>query len=186
MKWSRREWVRNSTAAALGTALEARGRQQQTHAFVRASGKHLLTPGGERLLLRGINLGNWFEPEGYMFLFEGGPQSPREIEAFFNELIGPSGAAEFWKEYRRRYITEKDIEFIRRSGMNSIRIPLHYKFFQPGGGGFELLDPVIARAGRPASGSFLICTVLQEDRPERTLTIVGAIHGSMKAIATRS
>jgi endoglucanase len=154
MKWSRREWVRNSTTAVLGTALEARGRQQQT-AFVRASGKRLLTPGGESLLLRGINLGNWFEPEGYMFLFEGGPQSPREIEAFFNELIGPTGAAEFWKEYRRSYITEKDIEFIRRSGMNSIRIPLHYKFFQPGGGGFELLDPVIAWC-RQAGGIWVI------------------------------
>lgn len=150
MNWSRREWVRNSTGTFLGTALQAGGRQQRSDGFVKASGKDLVTPAGEKLRLRGINLGNWFEPEGYMFLFEGGPQSPREIEAFFNELIGPSAAADFWKEYRRRYITEKDIQFIRRSGLNSVRIPLHYRFFETGGEGFEVLDPVIGwcrRAG---------------------------------------
>ncbi|MBV9498159.1 MAG: cellulase family glycosylhydrolase [Acidobacteriaceae bacterium] len=143
MNWSRREWVRNCAGLCLGAAFDARSQQQPRSGFVKTSGKNLVTPVGEKLRLRGINLGNWFEPEGYMFLFEGGPQSPREIEAFFNELIGPSAAADFWKEYRRRYITEKDIQFIHRSGLNSVRIPLHYKYFQPGSGGFEVLDPVI-------------------------------------------
>jgi aryl-phospho-beta-D-glucosidase BglC (GH1 family) len=32
---------------------------------------------------------------------------------------------------------------IQRSGLNSVRIPLHYKFFLPGGGGFEILDQVL-------------------------------------------
>ena len=32
---------------------------------------------------------NWLEPEGYMFGLDGGPQSPRETEGLFNELIGP-------------------------------------------------------------------------------------------------
>ncbi|MGA8030482.1 MAG: cellulase family glycosylhydrolase [Bryobacteraceae bacterium] len=133
MEWSRRHFVGASLAAAV---------VPQT-GFVKASGKHLVTPTGEKLTLRGINLGNWFEPEGYMFLFEGGPQAPREIEGYFNQLIGPSAAIEFWKEYRKRYITENDIQLIQRSGMNSVRIPLHYKFFLPGGGGFEILDPAL-------------------------------------------
>lgn len=116
---------------------------QTQNAFVKTRGKHLVSPAGDRLKLRGINLGNWFEPEGYMFLFEGGPQSPREIEAFFNELIGPAAANEFWKEYRRRYITESDIQLVQRAGLNSVRIPLHYKLFLPGGDGFEILDPAL-------------------------------------------
>jgi endoglucanase len=82
-----------------------------------------------------------------MFLFKGGPQSPREIETFFNELIDPSAASDFWKEYRRRYITDSDIKLIQRSGLNSVRIPFHYKFFLPGGGGFEILDPVLDGVG---------------------------------------
>lgn len=122
------------------------GEQPQTPKrgdFVRVKGTKLITPAGEKLLLRGINLGNWLEAEGYMFLFEGGPQSPREIETFFNELIGPDAAQAFWTTYRQRYITKSDIDFIRGSGLNSVRIPLHYKFFLDSNQGFQLLDPVI-------------------------------------------
>ena len=58
--------------------------------FVRADGRYLVTPAKQRLLLRGTNLGNWLEPEGYMFRFgDNGPTSPREIEDYFDELIGP-------------------------------------------------------------------------------------------------
>ncbi len=111
--------------------------------FVHTQGKSLVTPDGQKLLLRGINLGNWLEPEGYMFLFEGGAQAPREIEGLFNELVGPEDAAKFWKSYRDAYITEQDIAFIHKAGFNSVRIPLHYKLFAAGGEGFVYLDRVI-------------------------------------------
>jgi endoglucanase len=111
--------------------------------FVRVHKRDLIAPNGEKIMLRGINLGNWLEPEGYMFLFEGGPQSPREIEAFVNELIGPSAGKDFWTAYRQNYITKADIEFIRGCGLNSVRIPLHYKFFLSSDEGFQLVDPVI-------------------------------------------
>ena len=120
------------------------GLQAQT-AFVHADGKRLIAPDGKPLLLRGANLGNWLEPEGYMFLFEKGPASPREIEEFFNELVGPAHAADFWHEYRQQYITVRDIRFLRKSGFNSVRIPLHYKWFlSDNSEGFALLDRVVA------------------------------------------
>jgi aryl-phospho-beta-D-glucosidase BglC (GH1 family) len=112
--------------------------------FVRADGKYLVAPSGKTLLLRGVNLGNWLEPEGYMFLLDHGATSPREIERLFNELIGPAASDEFWHEYRRQYITKADIDYIQRAGFNSVRIPLHYKFFVSGDEGFQLLDHVIA------------------------------------------
>ncbi len=140
---SRRQFLAVSAGTIAGSALLPARQAGRRNGFVKTRGKDLVTPDGEKLKLRGISLGNWFEPEGYMFLFEGGPQSPREIEAFFNELIGPSAASEFWKEYRRRYITESDIQLIRHAGLNSVRIPLHYKFFLQGGEGFEVLDPAL-------------------------------------------
>lgn len=129
-------------ALTLGAVLSPAA--QQTGDFVRARGKDLIGLDGQPLALRGINLGNWFEPEGYMFLFEKGPQSPREIENFFSELIGAEEAEAFWAEYRKTYITPADIDFVRRCGFNSVRIPLHWKFFASGGNGFELLDPIVA------------------------------------------
>jgi len=117
---------------------------QAQNRFVHRDGKQLVDGTGKPLLLRGINLGNWLVNEGYMFRFEDGPQSAREIEAYFNELIGPEAAEKFWHEYRDQYITQKDIELIQRAGFNSIRIPLHYKFFGPGNDeGFALLDRVV-------------------------------------------
>jgi endoglucanase len=125
----------------LSTDLSAQSR------FVHTVGHDLVAPSGAHLQLKGTNLGNWLEPEGYMFQFDGGPQSPREIEDLVNELIGPEEAAQFWKSYRDAYLTEDDIRFLHQTGMNSIRIPLHYKYFLAGNDeGFRLLDRVIGWA----------------------------------------
>ncbi len=112
--------------------------------FVHADGKFLVDAAGHKLILRGTNLGNWLVQEGYMFRLEGGPQSAREIEAMANELIGPTDAQKFWHDYRDRYITRKDIDFIAKAGFNTIRIPFHYRLFTPGNQeGFALVDRVI-------------------------------------------
>ena len=115
--------------------------------FVHAEGKHLVDARGSRLDLHGTNLGNWMVPEGYMFGFEGGPQSGREIEAYFNELVGPAEAAKFWRRYQDTYVTENDIRMLKQAGFNSIRVPFHYKYFLDGSPrGLELLDRVVGWA----------------------------------------
>ena len=115
----------------------------QSH-FVHTDGSRLVDAQGHPLMLRGTNLGNWLVREGYMFHFDGGPQSAREIEALTNELLGPEAAAKFWREYTDRYITHDDIQFLKRAGFNSIRIPIHYKYFETDDAeGFRLLDRVV-------------------------------------------
>jgi endoglucanase len=125
-------------AGLLSAGLTAAGSR-----FVHTDGKHIVAPGGEKLLLRGINLGNWLVPEGYMFHFDKGPASYREISALFNDLIGPDEASRFWKQYRETYIAEADIHFIRDAGFNCVRIPFHYKLIDDGTA-FPLLDRAIA------------------------------------------
>ena len=118
-----------------------------TDKFVHADGSHLVDGRGHTLQLRGTSLGNWLVPEGYMFRFEKGPQSGREIDALINELIGPADTEKFWREYRDRYVTRSDIQFLAHAGYNSIRIPIDYRFFTPGNNeGFTLLDRVIGWA----------------------------------------
>ena len=126
----------------LACSVASTGAQAQ---FVHTQGKEIVDGAGKPLLLRGINLGNWFVAEGYMWhLNGGGPESPREIEALVTELIGPQRAHEFWHAYRENYITQADIHFIKQCGFNSIRVPLHYKFFETDDAeGFTLLDRVI-------------------------------------------
>lgn len=129
--------------------------------FVHTQGSELVDGRGQPLFLRGTNLGNWMEPEGYMFLFgDDGPTSPREIEEYFAELVGPSQAAAFWREYRERYITKADIDLLRSTGMNSVRVPIHYKFFARGNPeGFQLLDRVVGWAR--ADGLYVVIDMHQ-------------------------
>lgn len=84
-------------------------------------------------------------PEGYLWLFEGGPQSASEISALVLELLGPEGSAAFWQKYRENYITHEDIALLHHAGFNAIRVPLHYNLFKSEDAeGFKLLDRLIA------------------------------------------
>ncbi len=124
-------------------SLPAAGLAAAGNRFVHTDGVHIVAPDGEKIRLRGINLGNWLVPEGYMWHFDKGPASFREISALFNGLIGPPDAARFWKQYRDTYIAEADIRFIHEAGFNSVRIPFDYKLIDDGTA-FPLLDRAIA------------------------------------------
>src|ERR1700752_5196912 len=80
--------------------------------LVRTEGKSFIAPDGSPLLIKGISLGNWLMPEGYMFKFEVA-KAPRQIYGAFERLLGRDRAAAFWAEYRARYIAEDDIRFIK-------------------------------------------------------------------------
>ena len=48
--------------------------------FVHRAGTEIVDGSGRPLLLRGMGIGNWMLPEGYMWKFGPGAESPREIE----------------------------------------------------------------------------------------------------------
>jgi len=96
--------------------------------FITISGPDLLTPDGEKFFIQGINLGNWLNPEGYMFRFSR-TSSARLIDQAFKEMVGPDFTNWFWREFKDKYITREDIRYIKSTGMNTIRIPFHYKLF---------------------------------------------------------
>jgi aryl-phospho-beta-D-glucosidase BglC (GH1 family) len=98
--------------------------------FVTVRGRDLIDPAGFPLMLRGINLGNWLVPEGYMFKLDSS-SSPRMINGLFSELIGPDETRAFWKEFRDAYITREDIRIIKQLGLNSVRVPFNARLFMP-------------------------------------------------------
>jgi len=118
--------------------------------FVTTRGKDVISPDGKPLLLKGIGLGNWLLPEGYMFKFDTA-NSPRLINTVINQLVGEDEGRQFWKAYHENYITDEDIKFIKQSGFNSVRIPFNYRLFvtdsMPSkleGEGYRLLDNVVS------------------------------------------
>src|ERR1043165_5690285 len=81
----------------LGFGLNSIARAQTS--FVTIQGRDFIGPDHKPLSLKGINLGNWLLPEGYMFKFKSA-NSPRLIEGVINQLIGEDAARRFWKTYR--------------------------------------------------------------------------------------
>lgn len=96
--------------------------------FVHVDGPNLIKPDGEKLFIVGTNLGNWLNPEGYMFGFQK-CNSYGMINQMFCQLVGPHTTASFWEEFKNNYITRADIDFIAKTGANTIRLPFHYKLF---------------------------------------------------------
>jgi endoglucanase len=126
--------------------------------LVRIEGKRFVAPDGSTLHIKGISLGNWLMPEGYMFKFEVA-KAPRQIYGAFARLLGPDRSAAFWTAYRERYIAEDDIRFIKSVGFNTVRIPLHWDLFMTADGtmsgpGWALLDRVLGWA--KAAGLYVI------------------------------
>jgi endoglucanase len=121
--------------------------------FIHAEGGRLVDGRGESLILRGVGLGNWLLPEGYMWKFESpGPQSPHEIQRLILDLVGPDRAEEFWRRFRDVFITEDDIARIRAEGMNHVRLPINWRVVMDDAGGliesgFQLIDRLIGWCG---------------------------------------
>jgi hypothetical protein len=111
--------------------------------FLRAQGAELVDGDGRPVLLRGMGLGNWLLPEGYIWKFEPpGPQSPRAIEALIADLVGRDRAAEFWQGFRDTFITESDIARMAAEGMNHVRLPMNARLLSSDG--FGLVDRTIS------------------------------------------
>lgn len=120
-------------------------------AFIKIEGQNLMAPDGQKFFIQGINLGNWLNPEGYMFGFNKA-SSARLIDQAFCEMMGPDFTNQFWKQFKDNYITREDIKYIKQTGMNTIRLPFHYKLFtdedymglSTNQDGFQRIDSLVA------------------------------------------
>jgi len=118
--------------------------------FLHTQNQDIVNEKGEKIMLRGVGLGNWLLPEGYMWKFGNEADRPRRIEKLVSDLIGPENAKNFWTEFRNNYIAEADIQRIAQLGYNSVRPALNSRLFVTDGNpnaysqeGFALLDNLV-------------------------------------------
>jgi hypothetical protein len=134
--------------------------------YLHAADGRIVTGRGDEVLLRGMGLGNWLLPEGYMWKFEPpGPQSPREIEALVVDLVGKERALEFWRGFRDRFVTEDDIARIAAEGMDHVRLPLNARL-------------LITPEGEPIEDGFALIDRCVEWCREHRLWVVLDLHGA--------
>ena len=118
--------------------------------FLHTQGHDMVNEKGEKIFLRGVGLGNWMLPEGYMWKFGKQGDRPRRMEKIVVDHIGKEKAEQFWKNFHKYYITEADIKRISELGYNSVRPALNSRLFisekapyEFVNEGFELLDNLI-------------------------------------------
>ncbi len=136
------------------TAAGTVDRAQGMFSFLHTSGTRIVDESGRQVLLRGVNLGNWFLLEMWML----GPghsdiADQYGLEAVLQRRFGGKEKDRLMNLYRENYITERDFRIIKSFDMNVIRLPFWYTLLEderhPGkikADGWRWLDKAVALA----------------------------------------
>lgn len=136
------EQTTTATSSTTRTAGPPAGRPA---GVVRRAGTTIVDGSGARALFRGVGIGTWLLPEGYMWRLphvdrERGAgvqaQSPREIEALFRDLVGDTRAADLWGRFREAFFTRADVERIAAEGFDHVRLPINARLVMDDAGVF--------------------------------------------------
>jgi len=94
--------------------------------FLTVNGTKIVDQSGQEIKFKGMGLGGWLEPEGYMFLTANFANSPSQIHNTIQDLIGVDNTNLFYTAFRQNFVTESDIKALAAWGFNLVRLPFHY------------------------------------------------------------
>jgi len=115
--------------------------------IMQVSGDHFVLD-GQKIILRGFNLGTWMNIENFIMAIPGIDQQIRQA---FAEVYGTNRAKAFFDSFINSFMTEEDFVFLSSLGMNVLRIPMNYRRFEsdqnPGKydeEGFQQIDRILS------------------------------------------
>lgn len=117
----------------LSTALAMIALSQPTLPPLTPKDRQLLNPQGQPVILKGVNLGNWFIIEPWMLNwtdFENHLPDQYEIERTLAARFGESERDRLMELYRANWITERDFPIIKSFGFNVVRLPINYRLLE--------------------------------------------------------
>ena len=96
------------------------------------SGRDLLNPAGVPVVLRGVNLGNWFLFEKWMMEDQRGDNPSDHVStlALLDRRFGVPRAAALLDIFRANWIADRDFKRMRSYGFNVVRLPFHYAMLE--------------------------------------------------------
>ncbi len=98
-------------------------------------GRDLVTPAGDVVVLRGVNLGNWLLIEPWMLGLPqneepGGFPDQHTVLQTLEDRFGPVRAEALMEIYREHWVTARDFEIMASFGFNAVRLPIHYSVLE--------------------------------------------------------
>lgn len=122
-----------------------------SQSFLTVNGSKIVDQNGQEIYFKGMGLGGWLEPEGYMFGMSSFANSPSQIQKKIQDLIGVDNTNLFYSNFRKNFVTESDIKALASWGFNLVRLPFHYNILTPpdspgvySASGFAIFDSLIS------------------------------------------
>ena len=100
-----------------------------TDNYVRISGTKLIGRDGQTLVMRGTNCGNWMVREPYMMNTSGNLDRQFKFDQMLADVCGEEKVEEFDRLWMDNNFCEEDMKFLAEQGFNTLRVPMHYKYF---------------------------------------------------------
>lgn len=134
-----------ATVFALGCPAFAAGETADTVTgftaddFLTTKGQDIVNRKGEKVRLKGVNLGAWMIFEGWLCPYEDDLDHYTVLEKL-TEHFGEEKAYELFNTYMDNWITEYDLDEIKKMGFNCVRVPFWYRNFYYDDNGRKILD----------------------------------------------
>jgi endoglucanase len=115
--------------------------------FVQVQGESFAVD-NNKIVFRGFGIGTWMNTEHFMTRLPGTDHRKRQM---IESVYGKEQTEIFYERYLQNFISESDFIFLKKLGVNMIRLPFSYRYFEddlrPGDykdSGFKHLDRVLA------------------------------------------
>ena len=147
--------------------------------FLTTKGRVIVNQRGERVQLKGVNLGAWLVREDWL----NPDHIPEEILAerkydgemvydTLEERFGREKAQELLNMFYENWITEYDLDNIKAMGFNCVRVPFWYRNFYYDDNGTKILD-------ENGEWDFSILDWVVEECSKRELYVILDMHGAV-------
>ena len=94
--------------------------------FMKVQGQDLIDKDGNKVVLKGVGLGGWMLPEGYMWGNHNYYERPRRFEELVEYYLGVEKDS-FWDEYYAHWISDRDFKLIKEHGYDHVRLAMNFR-----------------------------------------------------------
>lgn len=139
--------------------------------FLETDGQDIVNQKGEKVRLKGVNLGAWMIWEDWLCPYENSLDHYTALE-ILTERFGQQKAYELMNTYMDNWITEYDLDEIKKMGFNAVRVPFWFRNFYYDDKGTKILD-------ENGEWDFSRLDWVVEECSERKLYVVLDMHGAV-------